>query len=211
MKYIVELISIVNNSVSFEEKHKKVIEGLKVVPSPWGIGDGEFITPSFGNGLSAIFKLNKFLRNSIKGEVIYTYRGINSRETDDRIYLEFNPIKINFNELINTVFKQYIDFFDPTEASIFNKEIVQYDYENRDKYDLTKFIRFYQVFFWNQSYCEKKLGLSLLEFKNKISNHVERVELFKDGIIVIASSKLLTLEESNDINLIIHSVTNKLW
>ncbi len=178
------------------------------MPTPWGIGEGEFITPNFGNGLSAIFRLNKFLKNGIKGEVIYTYRGINSREIDDRIYLEFNPIKINFDELINTVFKQYIDSFDPTEASIFNKEIVQYDYENRSKYDLTKFIRFYQVFFWNQRYCEKKLGISLLEFKNKISNHVEKVELFKDGIIVIASSKLLTLKESNDINLAIHSVAN---
>jgi hypothetical protein len=200
MKFIFELVSKSDELIPAETKHNKVIEGLKKIPKPWGIDNIEYLLPEFGKDISSIFRLNKYLQNGIKGDVIYSYRRSPLPKNDDRIYIDFNPQKINYKELIETVFKRYINFFTPYEASIFNLETVYYFFENRDKYDLSKYFRFSPVFFWNSEYCIDKLNISLKELNNKLNQDVEFVELYKDGIFVIASSKLLTLNESNELD-----------
>jgi hypothetical protein len=200
MKFIFELVSKSNELVSAETKHKGVIEALKRIPKPWGIDNAEYPFTGFGSGISSVFGLNKYLGNGIKGDVIYSYTRNSSPENDDRLNIDFSPKKINYKELIETVFKRYVNFFTPYEASIFNLETVYYFFENRDKYDLSNYFKFPPVFFWNSEYCNNKLKMSLTELKNKLDQDVENVELYKDGIFVIATSKLLTLNESNELD-----------
>lgn len=200
MKFIFELVSKSDELISAETKHKAIIEGLKKIPSPWGIENNEYPFPEFGIDIASVFRLNKYLKNGIKGDIIYSYRRNPSPENDDRLSIKFNPSKIDYKELIETVFKKYINFFTPYEASIFNIEVIYHFFENRDKYDLSNYFRFSPVFFWNSEYCSNKLKISLLELKNKLAQDVEIVELYKDGIFVIASSKLLTLNESNELD-----------
>jgi hypothetical protein len=200
MKLIFELVAKPEELVSAESKHNSVIEGLKKISKPWGIDDNEYPFPGFGTDITSVFRLSKYLGSGIKGDIIYSYRRNPAPENDDRISIKFNSEKINYKELIDTVFKKYINCFTPYEASIFNVEIVYYFFENRDKYDLSRYFRFSPVFFWNSEYCNNKLGISLTELKNKLVQHVELVELYKDGIFVIASSKQLTLNESNELD-----------
>ena len=62
------------------------------------------------------------------------------------------------------------------------------------------FLDFILFFFWDGEFCEEKLKISLTELKNTIENDVEYLEFFKNGIFVIVSSKLLTLEEANKVD-----------
>lgn len=200
MKYFIELISKIDFETTLEDKHSKLNSGLRTIPEPWGIGNNELSLPNFGKQLSAVINFTKFLKKGIKGEIIYHYRGNTSIDKDDRIYLKFDPSKIDFLELTSNVFKQYISFFDPTEAQIFNEDVIYFDYDNRHNYDLNSYIRFCQVFYWDQSFCQNEIGLPVSELKEKITDHVESVELFRNGIYVIVNSKILTLDESNEVH-----------
>jgi hypothetical protein len=200
MQYIFELTSKVQESVSHEEKHRQVIEGLQSIPKPWGITNNDYPAPDFGTGITATFRINKVLGSGIKGDIIYGYREKMASQNEDKIYIEFTPKKIDFTFFISNVFKKYIEFFKPYEASVYNQDVIFYDYGNRDKVDLSTFFRFHQIFFWDEEYCMRNLKISLFDLKAKISEFVEYSELFLNGIIVIVSSKPLTLSESNEID-----------
>lgn len=200
MKFIFELTSKVQEPISHIEKHKEVIEGLQLISTPWGIDEGEYPAPEFGIGITATFSLNKILKNGIRGDVIYGYRKKMIIQSEDKIFIEFNPKKIDYVCLIKDVLKNYIDFFSPYEASIYNQDVIYYDFENRNNTDLSTFFRFHPVFFWDDECCFRNLKISLGEFKARISRTVESAEFFKNGIIVIVDSKLSTLAESNEIN-----------
>jgi len=209
MKYIFELTSKVQESESHIEKHHKVIEGLKLISEPWGIDNGEYPTPEFGSGITATFSLNRLLKNRIKGDIIYGYRKNMTIQNEDKIFIEFNPKKIDYVHFIENVFKKYIFFFNPFEALVYNQNVIFYDYENRNQSDLSIFFRFHPIFFWDAGYCMRNLRISLVDFKAEISGFVEYSELFQNGIIVVVNSKLLTLQESNEIDLNLKAIFSK--
>ncbi len=198
MKYIIELTSEVNGLISHQEKHKKVIDALKLIPKPWGLDDGSYPPPDYGSGITATFCLNKYLAQSIKGDLIYSYRGKLSIKNDDKMFIEFNATKIDYTNLVKNVFKKYVDFFEPYEAEIFNKELIYDDYE-KSRSELN-FYRFYPIFFWSSEYCFEKIGLAIEDFNRKLIGVVEYSEIFSNGIFVIVTSKVVSLSESNEID-----------
>lgn len=203
MKYIFELSSRTDVNTSVEKKHKKLIGGLKLVKSPWGIGEGIYPAPTFNDAIVAMFSFNKLLGKGINGDAMYRYRSLLTDDSmdDDKIYIEFNPSKIDYNTLLSDVFKKYIDFFEPYVAQIFDEEIIYEDFERTQNKNLRKdFIRFYPVSYYDAKYCREALGVSLLELKTLLIGQVDKVELYKDGIIIIASSDLLSIEEADRID-----------
>jgi hypothetical protein len=200
MKYKFELSSRTDLNISVEQKHEKIINGLKQILSPWGIKDGSYPAPEFGDAIIAVFNFDKILGKTLSGNIIYRFRRMleNHSLDDDVINIEFNPKKLDYAFLIEDVFKKYIDFFEPYSAHIFDEELIYQDFERSQNKNLRKdLIRFYPVSFFDAKYCMDALGVSLLELKNLLLEKVERVELYKDGIIIIASSKLLNSEQSN--------------
>lgn len=200
MKLIFELASRSIDEPDVEKRHKKLVEGLMQIEKPWGIDAGDYPLPKFGQGITSVFRLNKLLGNGIKGDVMYSYRRQLCPEDDDRIYLEFNPQKIDYALLYRKVLPKYITFFKPYVASIFNQEVVYYEYDNREKYDLAKYFRFNPIFFVDEKCCFDKMGISPSELKIRILNIVEHTELFGNGLIVVVSSRLLNLTESNELH-----------
>lgn len=200
MKFIFELVSRSTDEPNVEQKHKKVVEGLLQIERPWGLEPGNYSFPEFGKGITSVFQLNRLLGDGIKGDVMYSFRRHLSPEDDDRVYLEFNPKKVNCQILCKQIFEKYVSIFSPYMASVFNEDVTHYDYENRGKYDLKKFFRFNPIFFIDEQYCLEKIGMSLAAFKMKIANEVEHVELSNNGIIVVVNSRILNLDESNDLN-----------
>lgn len=198
MKYVFEMSSQVNLLMPVEQKHQKVIEGLKTIKSPWGIPEGLYPMPEFGSWLTAFFRVNKIFGNGIKGDFMYSYRRSIKKFDDDRAFFKFNVKKTDYQELVEKIFKKYIDFFDADEAKIYDEPISHYDYD-RFHADINKLnsFRFYPVGFWSERVCMEVLGISLLDLKNKISDYAAHVEFYNNGIIILASYKPLNLEEAN--------------
>jgi hypothetical protein len=207
MKYIFELTAKVGMQQSFESKHKENIEGLKKIKEPWGIEDNELPIPKFGTGLVATFSLQRLLKKGIRGHIIYTHRNV--IDNYDKIWLEFNPHKIDFSKLLKITFKEYVDFFRPTEAYIYDNRTLEFDGLMRnDIVDLTNFFRFYPIFFWSEQYCNQVLQITIKELRETIANEVEYLEYYKDGVFVILSSQYLSVEQSNQMDYKLKSLFN---
>lgn len=204
MKYRFELSSRTNVNSSLEQKHEKIIKALKQIVSPWGINDGIYPVPEFGEAMIAVFKLDKILGKGIKGNIIYRFRRLIEDHSldDDVMNIEFNPKKIDYDFLITEVFKKYIEFFEPYAAQIFNEEVIYQDFELSQNMNLRiDFIRFYPVSYFDAKYCKDSLGVTVLELKYLLMGKVEKVELYNDGIIILGSSKLLDTEQTNKIDI----------
>lgn len=199
MKYIFELSSRIDSSI--EKKHLEVTKGLTSIEKPWGIDEGKYPTPEFGKMTTAFFKLTKLLGNGIKGHVMYLYRSNLNRTDYDRINIEFNPVKINYRQFVTKIVKEYISFFNPYYANVFDEKIVVYDYERyHNNKSISNSFRFNSIVFWSKSFCKEVLNISLTDLQDRISGVVEHVELFDNGIIITTSSKFLSLDEANAID-----------
>jgi hypothetical protein len=120
---------------------------------------------------------------------------------DDHMQVEFNPLKVDFKELVNHIFKRYIDFFGAYTASIFNEELIYVDFEKSRNKNLRETIyRFYPVSFLDEELCMRALKLTPKQVSQRLGGHVESVELFGNGVIIIGSSKPLTAQESDEID-----------
>lgn len=200
MKYEIEIFSKRNISLeNIDLRHKNFFEVLKSIPSPWGIEEGNYPRPDFGKSTTAYFNLNKVFKNGIKGWIMYAHPTL-INEKYDKIFIDFNVKKVDYQYLVNNVLKLYLTSFYAYEAAVFNHEIINYDFTYRACYDLSTYFRFYPVFFWNAELCEKRANMSLSEFSDKISDVVEKVEFFGNGILVIVSSSVLDLEKSVEID-----------
>ncbi|WP_121356802.1 hypothetical protein [Flavisolibacter nicotianae] len=212
MRYRFDLSSRTSINISVEQKHEKIINGLKVIPKPWGVEDGFYPVPDFADGIIAIFPLDNILGEGITGNIIYRYRRRleDSSMDDDIINIEFNPKKVDYGHLLNETFKKYIDFFDPYAAQIFDEEIIYQDFERVQNKNLRKeLIRLYPVNYYDTQYCNDALGMSPIQIKELIAGSVEKAELYRNGIIIIVSSKLLYVEQADKIDMELKSLLQK--
>jgi hypothetical protein len=205
MKYLFKVASRTKEDCFIEKKHKKVINGLKEIAPPWGIAKETLcLLPDFKDDILIVIPLKRILGNGIKGDLIYRYRRLieDDSSDDDHLYIEFNPLKVDYNVLVNEVFKKYIEYFDAYSASIFNEELIFIDFEKtRDKNFRNDIVRFYPVSFLDSELCARALNLTPMEIYQKLDNHIEKVELFMNGVIIVGSSKVLTAQESEELDL----------
>jgi len=211
MKYLFEIASRTTLDQSVEKKHKTLIEGLKQVPDPWGVADKskDYDVSAFGNQLISVFKLNKILGKNIKGEIIYRYRRLlaDDSSNDDHIHIEFDPSKIKYIELIDVVLKQYVSSFDAYSASIFNEDLIFEDFEkSRNKNFRDTILRFYPVCFFDEELSLRALKLAPQEVITRLTGQVEKVEIFRGGVVIIATNHLMSREQANDFDLKIASL-----
>ena len=201
MKYIFELNSRTTLEESVESRHLKIIDFLKKIDPPWGIGNDVVEFPRFGQGHVAQVILNKYLGKGIKGSIFYRYRNMLSDDSscDDRIYFEFNVKKIEYGDLVDNIFPQFIIAFEAYRAVIFDEKLIFGDFEKFRAGNLRNAVyRVYPISFFDEELCSRAFGMSSKNIAEKLENHIDVSEIANHGLFIQNSSKFFTTEEADE-------------
>jgi hypothetical protein len=206
MKYELMLRSRVDPNQSIEEKHQDLISGLLQMRDAWGPITKELPkAPDPKTQLIAITNLTRYFGKGIRGQVSYQYRGNHllrdDAMNDDHFLLEFNPEEVDYECLVKESFLHYLSAFRPYLAYIENEELLSIDFRDEKKMSCRdKIYRINPVFFVDRELSQKVFNCSPEQLVDKLKGHVEGVKIVFNGVLVIASSKVLTLEESDAVN-----------
>lgn len=210
MKCILEINSRVQLNESAESKHNRVIGELKKINSPWGVYTNDEIPfPGFKKEIFANVNLNKYMGNGIKCSIYYRYRNTlaDDNMSDDRIYLEFNAKKNDYEDLATNILPKYIKLFDAYRAAIYSEELMFYDFERSRNVNFRNSIfRFYPVFFFDQTLSLRSLGISSEKVFNKLRDKVVSTRLLNNGILINSSKNLLSVDDANDFDMKVSSI-----
>jgi len=202
MKFIFEISSRAKLDISAEIKHEKLINFLKSVDAPWGIDKNLSIPfPGFGMEFTATVVLNKFIGNSIKMSIFYRYRNNLTDDTlsDDRIYIEFNPKKVDYNYLLTNIFPLFIEHFDAYFADIFDFPLIYKDYEEKRFGNRRHVInRVYPVSFYDEKLCNSFFKRKPKEIVRLLEGHVHSAKVFNNGVLIIEDTRPLSMDESEN-------------
>jgi hypothetical protein len=205
MKYYLMLRSRARQEQSIAEKHADVCRMFRELPSPWCWVNSEPEAPDPGSGLSAIRSLNKFLSTGIRGQVVYAFRhdfadlGI----WDDWIELAFSATKVPFREFVSVIlpemaasFDAYIGEVDPYELLSDSISFLQTQPQAlRSQADGRSWVyRVTQVAFYDDQLCHRAFRMSASDVRCKTLPFVESVQLAANGVHIIGSSEVLTVE-----------------
>tara|TARA_B100000745_G_C20081995_1_gene369638 strand:- start:168 stop:809 length:642 start_codon:yes stop_codon:yes gene_type:complete len=199
MKYYLQLRAIAYEDQTIQEKHSGLIAGLSELPNEWRLR-ADLLAPEAGNDPSAILSVTKLLGKGVKGNIIYQKRRpfTDKAVNDDYIDYRFNPAKVSYAELINTVVPSYILAFTPYYAKVNDEEFTYRDYEKeRDLGSDPRYVlyRLPPVSFLDRTYCQRSLDMSPEEVVDKLFGHVAEAKLIANGVYIVLSSKPLPTEE----------------
>jgi len=217
MKYQMMIRSRPNLDESIPDKHNGFMAALAKIKEGWGLAVKERprlkdkkLWSEFGTSVS----LKGFLGTGVKGEVRYMRRetiafyiekfgekyadeGIN----DDYFTLTFDPHKVNYHALVQTALPQYLVAFVPYEGNICDEEFGHLDFDEWRKLPTRGGVyRISPVSFWDGELCRRAFNLTPQQVEKKVTGRVEKVSLLCDGILIVASSKILNLKDADDIN-----------
>lgn len=205
MKYEIMIRSI--PVVDIPETHSRLITVMNGIPKPWGFGgNGGPPAPDCGSWLLAKANLFKYLGDGFRGSsIVYNYRsGLGDAGIDDDfMVLEFNPMKQDFARMLETVLPRYISAFRAYLAYIGDTEWGLADWEEERKmvpncrYGV---YRIYPVHYFGEQLCRRAFQRTPEEMIRLLSKECERVELLDGGVILVATSNVISLAEANQIN-----------
>lgn len=200
MKCVFEVMSKPLLSEPPEHKYNRLMSLLESLDQPWGISpDLNMPFPGFGTEFTATINLNKLLGIGIKMEVFFRYRNnLNDHHSeDDRIYIEFESKKIDYEYLVLSLFPQIIKCFDAYAADIFDKQLIFKDYEEKRFGNRRKIVnRFYPVSFYSKQICDSFFKRSPNKIAETLSGKIYKAEVFNDGILIIADTKPYSVEDA---------------
>jgi len=204
MNYQIMIRSIPKDTIP--EVHSRIISVMNGIPKPWGFeGDGGPSVPDCGKGLLAQVKLLKYLGPGVRGSIVYNYRGCQGDDDmyDDFMVLEFNPAKHQYSELLRSILPRYIKAFPAYLAFIRDDDWILIDREEMLKTApnrRTSVHRIYPVHYFNDLLCLRAFKKTPAELIKLLSGECEHIELMNSGVYLIATSKIIGLEEANQIN-----------
>jgi hypothetical protein len=176
MKYVFQVRSVPEREESIETKHARFLAGIADLPSPWGAIATPNV-PAIGGALSIGVKAQKFLGKGPRGDVIYHYREdlVDSASSDDLVHLTFNPEKIDYRELIDTVFLTYVLALDAY-------------YAERKKSGPDRRHSLYRipaVSFMRDDFCLGAFQCSAEEIYRRLKGNAVLVELVHGGVFTV--------------------------
>jgi len=184
-----------------ESKYRSFIKSLTLLGGNWGLAPDSVIPPlDFKKESVAFINWNKLFKKIVRYSLFFRYRNMlyDHHACDDRVYVEFNTPKVDYEELIYSVFEFYVKEFDGYFASIFPEELIYEDFDLTRNKNVRKYVhRFCPVMFVSNKLCQKAFGVSVEQLAKVLSGHVEKVWYFNDGIGYIHSAKVLTPEACN--------------
>lgn len=198
MRFNMEMRSIALEEQSIVEKHAQFISNLQGVPEPWGIRQ-QVAAPEPGSGLSASIKVSKILGNGLKGDLVYQLRRPFRDEAahDDWMNVSFDPTRINYEELVYSVFPKYVSAFGAYYGEISDDEFIFMDHAARSRLKVDKRNALYRiapVTFWDASFCRRAMRMDVETVEARLSGKVEKVSRLGSGILIVLSSQILPTE-----------------
>ena len=209
MKYQIMIRSIPVETIS--EVHHRLIVAMNDTPKPWGFGgSGGPPVPDCGWEQLTESKLFNYLGPGFRGShIIYRHRGCKGDHPmyDDFMVLEFNPIKQQYGEMLKVVLPHYISAFHAYLAFVQDVEWILVDREEKLKHAPNSRYSVYRicpVHYFGELLCLRAFRKSPTEMIRMLSRECEHVEPLCGGVFLVATSKVVGLDEANQIN-------KKLW
>lgn len=189
MRFKFQVRSIPDPSISIQDKSTKFFEEIRALPAPWG-AMAEPTIPAIKGDLSVGIKASKFLGKGPTGDLNFHLRShvVDSASGDDFIYLMFNPAKIDYVELIESVFCQYSVAFGAYFSEISNEEFIYSDFEGIKKAGVGSRHGLYRVppvLYMNEDYCRRAFAITPDEVCRRLSGHVQKIEKNGSGIFLV--------------------------
>lgn len=204
-KHTIELRHRAKSNESYEDFHTNFLMAISELDSPWNLKDLEPIK-SIGSELLVTLSLNNILGKKFKGRITYMYRNQNYLEDnaqyDDNIFIEFNPGKVDYNEMVKILIS-YVSAFECYRATIHNWAITKSDWPQVTEYCNTTgkdingrdgVYRINAINYFDRELCMRAFGLSPEEIINKLNGKVENIFFLNDGVFLIYKSNPLNRE-----------------
>ena len=220
-KYKLEFRHRPDASQSIEEKHKIFLENISLLDSPWNLQDIGSLD-DIGSELILIKVLDEVLLKGIKGRIQYCFRNekylTDIANRDDVIIIEYDGEKVKFDKDLEEMFVKYIGSFDCYKATVHEVAITRKDWPNivREHKKTHKDIngrdgvyRINSVNYFDEELCKRAFKLSPKAIVKRLTGKVESVSLLNGGVYLVYSSKLLTMEELENIDCKVRSWLKK--
>jgi hypothetical protein len=203
MKYNWEIRAVADQSQTIEDKHESFLNGLDGLPEPWAVSQ-RLPAPDPGGGLSGSLKVAKLLGKGLRGDLVYQFRRPFRDEAsqDDYLNVVFNPTKINYKQLVSSVFLKYVGAFGGYYAEIADDEFIFMDYEARRQHGVDKrhgIYRLAPVAYIGQELCRRAFGITPEQVVDRLQGSVEEVRLALDGVFIVLTSEPLPAAQVDDL------------
>ena len=218
-KYKIELRHRAQPDEPFEEKHKKFIEEVSELDSPWNL-EGLEPLPDIGAELLVTVSLDKVFGKGVKGRLTYMYRNNDYLEDnaqyDDNLFIEFNAGKINLEDVVK-ILPYYVSAFGCYRATVHNWSITRSDWPKvvegcndtgKDVNGRDGVYRINAINYFDGDLCQSAFGLSPEDIVNRLNGKVELVSLLNDGVFLVYSSQILERSEHEKIDHEIKTLLN---
>jgi hypothetical protein len=202
MKYSMMIRSRPHPGESIEEKHNSFVSCLGT--EAWGFQRREYPpAPDASHHLSAIVQLRNYLKKGMKGRLSYSFRTAGRDEAmyDDYCMIEFSPTAADYSSLVTRGFQAYVECFSAYRGEILDVGCYELDFEKARGIDARQgLVRIAPVCFVDKELCLRGFQLTPDAVANRLATAVEQVRLVHDGVLIIATSRIVSIDESNSID-----------
>jgi len=184
-------------------KHRKFVDGLQRLRGRWGLRQGDYATPDPGAEVSAHFELGDLLPDAINGFVNYRFRRLlrDDSNCDDYVDFEFESEQVDVHELAHVTMPAYVECFDPYHGYICHEEFIYIDFDrSRFFNERNDVLRIHPVNFFDDELCRRAFGMTAESVVSRLSNIVERADVFHGGALIIVNSTPVSIEEAAEID-----------
>lgn len=194
MRYYFRLLSSPRDGLSLDAKHAMLVKTLTSTVQPWRMSS-EFpmwvpteMAPIRNVDLSRCFDEGVFFLAQ------YVYRGSTSTldRYNDELKITFEPSMRDFTAFIDITLKELI-------ATLDIKRVDSYACEGywdlpKEERNVELMARFGPINYFTRELCERHLGLVPEEVAACLKGLAEQVQVFKNGVLIIASSQVMDAE-----------------
>jgi hypothetical protein len=211
MKYHLMIRARPNLKESIPEKHKAFMNVLAKIKSGWGLTVKERPPIMKPNEFFARISLRGRLGKGITGAVQYRNREslncrlkqfgaayIDTGQYDDFFTLTFNPQKVDYEALVHDAFAKYVEGFLPYIGEVLDEELGLLDFGKREM--RAGVYRISPICYFDRELCRRAFHLTPETMARKVAAKVETARIVSDGILIVASSGVLGLEETDRVN-----------
>jgi hypothetical protein len=194
------------------EKHSRFLAQLAGLGAPWSLVD-TIELPDIEDELVVSVSLDKLLPSGVKGRISYALRNQHYLEDDaqfdDTLFIEFAGGKVDCPDLIKRVFPQYIKAFGAYRAALHDWRVTRSDWPmvvaaceatKKDVNGRDGVFRINAANYFDRELCSRAFGKSPKQIVDCLSNHVESVSEFDDGVLIVVRYSPMSANELTEVS-----------
>ena len=198
-KYKLEFRHRPNFSESIEDRHNNFLRVVSDLGVPWGLNDSLKVPP-IGSELVTSVSLDKLLPVGVKGRISYALRDQKYLEDDaqfdDTLFIEFTASKVDYSDLLKVVFPRYIKAFGSYRSALHDWSVTRSDWPlvveaceatKKDVNGRHGVFRINAANYFDKELCFRAFGKGPRELVDLISDYLEEVREFEDGVLIVIS------------------------